>query len=59
MIKYKLTGELKIELQDERNILIRQKAKAKSADIIQWLMMIIAYFAIFANAPLWEVTFDF
>ena len=47
--------EEKIELQDERSILIRQKAKAKSADIIQWLMMIIAYFAIFVNAPLWVI----
>ena len=47
--------ENEIELQDERNILIRQKAKAKSADIIQWLMMIIAYFAIFVNAPLWVI----
>ena len=42
-----------IELQDERNILIRQRAKAKSADIMQWLIMIIAYLTIFVNAPLW------
>ena len=42
-----------IELKDERNILIREKAKAKSADIMQWLIMIIAYVTIFVNAPLW------
>ena len=42
-----------IELKDERNILIRQKAKAKSADIIQWLIMLIAYLTILVNAPLW------
>jgi len=45
--------ENEIELKDERNILIRQKAKAKSADIIQWLIMLIAYLTIFVNAPLW------
>ena len=44
-----------IELKDERNILIRQRAKAKSADIIQWLIMLIAYLEIFVNAPLWII----
>ena len=47
--------ENEIELQDERNVLIRQRAKAKSADIIQWLIMIIAYLEIFVNAPLWII----
>ena len=45
--------ENEIELKDERNVLIRQRAKAKSADITQWLIMIIAYLEIFVNAPLW------
>ena len=45
--------ENEIELQDERNVLIRQRAKAKSADITQWLIMMIAYLEIFVNAPLW------
>ena len=44
-----------IELKDERNILIRQRAKAKSADITQWLIMVIAYLEIFVNAPLWII----
>ena len=44
-----------IELKDERNVLIRQRAKAKSADITQWLIMIIAYLEIFVNAPLWII----
>ena len=44
--------ENEIELQDERNVLIRQRAKAKSADITQWLFMVIAYLEIFVNAPL-------
>lgn len=47
--------ENEIELQDERNVLIRQRAKAKSADITQWLIMIIAYLEIFVNAPLWII----
>ena len=47
--------ENEIELKDERNILIRQRAKAKSADITQWLIMIIAYLEIFVNAPLWII----
>ena len=45
--------ENEIELKDERNVLILQKAKAKSADITQWLIMLIAYLEILVNAPLW------
>ncbi len=47
--------ENEIELQDERNVLIRQRAKAKSADITQWLIMLVAYLEIFVNAPLWII----
>ena len=47
--------ENEIELQDERNVIIRQKAKAKSADITQWLIMLVAYLEIFVNAPLWII----
>ena len=43
----------KIEFKDERNVLIRQRAKAKSADITQWLIIAIAYLTIIVNAPLW------
>ena len=50
-----IVKENEIELKDERNILIRQRAKAKSADITQWLIMIIAYLEIFVNAPLWII----
>ena len=50
-----IAKENEIELQDERNILILQRAKAKSADITQWLIMIIAYLEIFVNAPLWII----
>ena len=47
--------ESEIEFKDERNVIIRQRAKAKSADITQWLIMIIAYLEIFVNAPLWII----
>lgn len=42
-----------IEFADERNSMIRNKAKAKTADIIQWFIMGIAYMSIMINAPLW------
>ena len=45
--------ENEIELKDERNVLILQKAKAKSADITQWLIMLVAYLEILVNAHLW------
>ena len=45
--------ENEIELKDERNVLILQKSKAKSADITQWLIMLVAYLEILVNAPLW------
>lgn len=42
-----------IEFKDERNTIIRYRAKAKAADIIQWFIMGIAYLTIIINAPLW------
>ena len=42
-----------IEFSDERNTMIRNKAKAKVGDIIQWLIMGIAYITIVIDAPLW------
>lgn len=42
-----------IESKDERNIMIRSFAKAKSADITQWLIMAVAYITIFIAAPSW------
>ena len=41
-----------VELRDERNATIRNKAKAKSADSLQWVIMAMAYVAILAGAPL-------
>jgi hypothetical protein len=42
-----------IEFSDERNTMIRNKAKAKVADIIQWFIMGIAYITILISASLW------
>lgn len=42
-----------IEYMDERNTVIRYRAKAKSVDIIQWFIVGIAYVTILIGAPLW------
>lgn len=43
----------KIDYMDERNTAIRNRAKAKSADIIQWLIMGVAYITILTGSPIW------
>lgn len=42
-----------IEFKDERNTMIRYRAKAKAGDIIQWFIMGIAYLLIVIDVPLW------
>lgn len=42
-----------IDYKDERNQIIRNKAKAMCSDIIQWCVMIAAWITIFAGFPLW------
>ncbi len=42
-----------IDLSDERNVMIRNRAKAKSADIIQWILIIISMLSILFNAPIY------
>ncbi|NCU33021.1 MAG: hypothetical protein EOM23_08850 [Candidatus Moranbacteria bacterium] len=42
-----------IEEQDERNISMRNRAKAKSGDIIQWFIIGIGYINIAIDGPLW------
>lgn len=44
-----------IELKDERNTMIRNRAKAKAEDITHWLTLAIAYVSILLNGPLWVV----
>lgn len=43
----------KMEYLDDRNTMVRNRAKAKVADITQWLVMGIAYITILIDAPLW------
>ncbi|UQZ37080.1 hypothetical protein C2I18_28210 [Paenibacillus sp. PK3_47] len=45
--------QIRIDYHDERNTLIRNRAKAKAGDITQWLVMAIAYITILISAPLW------
>lgn len=42
-----------IDLTDERNTIIRYRAKAKAGDITQWLIILVAIVTILIDAPLW------
>ena len=44
-----------IELKDERNQQIRWKSKARSADIVQWFILGLAYLMILLDLPLWLI----
>ena len=44
-----------IEFKDERNTLIRYRAKAQAGDIVQWFIMGMAYLLIIIDAPLWVI----
>ena len=50
-----LVKENEIEFKDERNVMIRYRAKAKAGDIIQWFIIGIAYLLIIIDAPLWTI----
>lgn len=50
-----LMKDSEIEFKDERNTLIRYRAKAAAGDIIQWFIMGIAYVLIIIDAPLWVI----
>lgn len=47
--------QLEIEYKDERNTLIRYRAKAISGDITNWLVILVAYICIVMDYPLWLV----
>lgn len=49
----KQARQQEIEFADERNTMLRNKAKAKTSDIIQWCIMGVAYLTILIDAPLW------
>lgn len=42
-----------IEMSDERSVMIRVKARAASANIVQWFIIGLAYVMILIDAPLW------
>lgn len=47
--------QCEIESRDERNVLIRLKAKAAAGDALQWIVLAAAWTAMFLDAPLWVV----
>lgn len=42
-----------IEVNDERNVTIRNRAKAVSGEVLQWAVMAFAWLSIGWGAPLW------
>lgn len=48
-----LIRQEKIEFQDERNTQIRLLAKAKTSDIIRWLLLVLGGLAYAAGSALW------
>jgi len=48
-----LEKQSQIDYHDERNAMIRNRAKAEAGNITQWLIMVIAYITILISAPLW------
>lgn len=48
-----LVHQEEIEYRDERNAMIRTQAKAGSADIIQWFILLTAGLIFFSDCPLW------
>ena len=58
MIRYEqknpeLTRRSRIEEADERNAMIRSRAKARAGDITKWAVITVAYLFILLDAPLW------
>ena len=50
-----LVHKEEIERRDERNRMIRLMAKAKSADVVQWLILLAAALIYFSDYPMWPV----
>ena len=42
-----------IESRDERNVAIRNRAKAVAGEVMQWTVLVGAWIASFMDAPLW------
>lgn len=48
-----LERQTRIDQNDERNTLIRNRAKAKAGDITQWFVMALCYITILISSPVW------
>ena len=42
-----------IETRDERNVAIRNRAKAVAGEVLQWTVLVGAWIAAFVDVPLW------
>ena len=42
-----------IEVNDERNVAIRRRAKALSGDVLQWAVIVASWVSLGFDAPLW------
>lgn len=47
--------QYEIESNDERNVIIKYRAKAVSGDVLHWIVLATSCVAIFFNAPLWVI----
>lgn len=47
--------QYEIESNDERNVIIKFRAKAIAGEVLQWTVMVAAWVAIFLDAPLWVI----
>lgn len=47
--------QYEVEAGDERNVAIRNKAKAEAGDVLQWMVMAAAWAAILLGAPMWVI----
>ena len=48
-----LTKQAEIERRDERNRMLRGRAKAAAGEVLRWTVICTAYIAILLDAPLW------
>jgi hypothetical protein len=48
-----LTKQAEIERRDERNRMLRDRAKAAAGEVLRWTVISTAYIAILLGAPLW------
>lgn len=48
-----LTKQAEIERRDERNRMLRDRAKAAAGEVLRWTVISTAYIAILLDAPLW------